>query len=87
MKQFIFHYFVRSAPVWPNPQEKLFAVYVEGVVSAAWHADRHHPLKDYCTGLLLDVERKSIEPMAARLHPDRVQAARQSIHHLVAKAS
>jgi hypothetical protein len=24
--------------------------------------------------------------MAARLHPDRVQAARQSMHHLVAKA-
>ncbi len=51
------------------------------------HRDRHQPLKDYCRGLLLDVERKSIEPMAARLHPDRVQAARQSMHHLVAKAT
>jgi SRSO17 transposase len=36
--------------------------------------------------LLLPSERKSIEPMAARLHPERVQAARQSLHHLVAKA-
>jgi len=51
------------------------------------HRDRHQPLKDYCRGLLLDVERKSIEPMAARLHPDCVQAARQSMHHLVAKAT
>jgi len=31
-------------------------------------------------------ERKSIEPMAARLDPDNVQPMRQSLHHLVAKA-
>jgi len=37
--------------------------------------------------LLLPGERKSVEPMAARLHPERVQAARQSLHHLVAKAA
>ncbi|MEJ5369466.1 MAG: transposase, partial [Bryobacteraceae bacterium] len=38
---------------------------------AAGHRDREAPLKDYCRGLLLPGERKSIEPMAARLHPDR----------------
>jgi SRSO17 transposase len=43
-------------------------------------------LKDYCKGLLLPGERKSIEPMAARLTPRNVQATRQSLHHLVAKA-
>jgi SRSO17 transposase len=37
-------------------------------------------------GLLLPGERKSVEPMAARLAPDRVQAMHQSLHHLVAKA-
>ncbi|HOQ47838.1 MAG TPA: transposase, partial [Bryobacteraceae bacterium] len=31
---------------------------------AAGHADRHQPLKDYCRGLLLPGERKSVEPMA-----------------------
>jgi SRSO17 transposase len=31
-------------------------------------------------------ERKSIEPMAARLDPENVQPMRQSLHHLVAKA-
>jgi SRSO17 transposase len=31
-------------------------------------------------------ERKSIEPMAARVEPGRVQAAHQSLHHLGAKA-
>ena len=44
------------------------------------------PLKNYCTGLLLPGERKSIEPMAARLDPENVQPMRQSLHHLVAKA-
>jgi SRSO17 transposase len=43
-------------------------------------------LKDYCKGLLLSGERKSIEPMAARLDPHHVQAMRQSLHHVVAKA-
>jgi SRSO17 transposase len=35
----------------------------------------------YCTGLLLPGERKSIEPMAARLEPAHVQAKHQSLHH------
>jgi SRSO17 transposase len=59
---------------------------LEGLAKAAGHADRHEPLKDYCKGLLLPGERKSIEPMAARLHPDRVQAARPSMHTRVAQA-
>ena len=59
---------------------------MDGLASAAGHEDRHAPLKDYCKGLLLPGERKSIEPMAARLNPDNVQATRQSLHHLVAKA-
>jgi SRSO17 transposase len=43
-------------------------------------------LKNYCKGLLLPGERKSIEPIAARLDPRSVQPMRQSLHHLVAKA-
>jgi SRSO17 transposase len=70
----------------PGPQEKRFAAYVDGLASAAGHEDRQTPLKDYCKGLLLPGERKSIEPMAARLDPTRVQPMRQSLHHLVAKA-
>jgi len=41
---------------------------------------------NYCKGLLLPGERKSIEPMAARLDSQNVQPVRQSLHHLVAKA-
>lgn len=59
---------------------------MDGLANAAGHQDRHTPLKDYCKGLLLPGERKSIEPMAARLNPGNVQATRQSLHHLVAKA-
>ncbi|MGI8745756.1 MAG: transposase, partial [Bryobacteraceae bacterium] len=51
----------------PGPQERRFAAYREGLANAAGHEDRHAPLKNYCKGLLLPGERKSIEPMAARL--------------------
>jgi SRSO17 transposase len=54
---------------------------MEGLANAAGHEDRHVPLKNYCKGLLLPGERKSIEPMAARLDPERVQPMRQSLHH------
>ena len=70
----------------PGSQQARLTEYLDRLAHAVRHKDRQQPVKDSCTGLLLDVERKSIEPMAARLHPDRVQAARQSMHHLVAKA-
>jgi SRSO17 transposase len=44
-------------------------------------------LKNYCTGLLLPGERKSIEPMAARLAPETTRRRHQSLHHLVADAA
>jgi hypothetical protein len=56
------------------------------LADAAGHAGRHTPLKNYCTGLLLPGERKSVEPMAARLAPDNVRRMHQSLHHLVADA-
>src|SRR5438270_13816904 len=70
----------------PGPQERRFAAYIEGLANAAGHEDRHAPLMNYCKGLLLPGERKSIEPMAARLDAKNVQRVRQSLHHLVAKA-
>jgi SRSO17 transposase len=70
----------------PGPQEQRFAAYVEGLAEAAGHADRNLPLKNYCTGLLLPGERKSVEPIAARLAPDNVRRMHQSLHHVVADA-
>jgi SRSO17 transposase len=66
--------------------ESRFATYVEAITSALGHADRVIPFKSYCAGLLLPGDRKSVEPMAARVQPGRVQAAHQSLHHFVAKA-
>ena len=56
------------------------------LAQAAGHRDRVVPLKSYCTGLLLPGERKSVEPMAARLCPDNVRQTHQSLHHVVAHA-
>jgi SRSO17 transposase len=70
----------------PGSQEKRFAAYIDSLAKAAGHADRHTPLKNYCKGLLLPGERKSVEPMAARLAPDNVRRMHQSLHHLVADA-
>ena len=70
----------------PGPQEQRFAAYIKGLAEAAGHADRNVPLKNYCTGLLLSGERKSVEPMAARLAPDNVRRMHQSLHHVVADA-
>jgi SRSO17 transposase len=50
------------------------------------HADRLEPLRAYVTGLLLPGERKSVEPMAAKVDPRRVSARHQSMHHFVASA-
>jgi SRSO17 transposase len=71
----------------PGKQEKRFAAYLDRLAQAAEHADRVEPLKSYCKGLLLPGERKSVEPMAARLAPDDVRQTHQSLHHLVADAS
>ncbi|MBW4091684.1 MAG: IS701 family transposase [Proteobacteria bacterium] len=66
--------------------ESRFAAYVEAIASALGHADRGAPFRSYCAGLLLPGARKSVELMAARMQPGRVQAAHQSLHHFVAKS-
>jgi len=70
----------------PGAQQKRLAAYLDGLAQAAGHTDRERPLKAYCTGLLLPGERKSVEPMAARLAPDNVRRTHQSLHHVVADA-
>jgi SRSO17 transposase len=67
--------------------ESRFVAYVEGLASVIGPADRERPLRDYCTGLVLRCERKSVEPMAAVTAPARVGAQHQSLLHFVAQAS
>ena len=66
--------------------ESRFEVYVEALSGSLNHADRVTPFRSYCAGLILPGGRKSVEPIASRIEPGRVQATHQSLHHLVAKA-
>jgi SRSO17 transposase len=63
-----------------------FAAYVDGLARVIGHADRVGPLRDYCTGLILPGDRKSVEPMAARTAPSRTAAQHQSLLHFVGVA-
>lgn len=67
-------------------ESERFASYVERLSAVLGHADRREPLRQYLTGLLLPGERKSVEPMAAKIDPSHVQARHQSLHHFVANA-
>jgi SRSO17 transposase len=67
--------------------ESRFARYVEGMVGVIGHADRARPLWDYCVGLVMPGERKSVEPMAAVTAPERVGAQHQSLLHFVNQAT
>ena len=66
--------------------ESRFAGFVEALVGVIGHADRAAPLRDYCQGLLMPGERKSVEPMAALAAPARVAAKHQSLLHFVGQA-
>jgi SRSO17 transposase len=63
--------------------EVRFSAYVEELVGVIGHADRAKPLRDYCQGLMLPCERKSVEPMAAVTAPERTAAQHQSLLHFV----
>jgi SRSO17 transposase len=63
-----------------------FEAYINQLISVIGHADRAEPLHDYCTGLLLPGERKSVEPMAALTAPARTAPKHQSLLHFVANA-
>jgi SRSO17 transposase len=63
-----------------------FATYVDQLAAVLGHQDRQAPLRAYVTGLCLPGDRKSIEPMAARVDPRHVRSRHQSMHHCIADA-
>jgi SRSO17 transposase len=72
-----------------NEQSELearFLAYVDDIAADLGHADRKQPASWYLRGLILPGQRKSIEPMAARVDPDNVSAVQQSMGHLAAEA-
>jgi SRSO17 transposase len=67
--------------------EQRLQEYLARLTAVLGHADRKARLVGYCTGLLLPGERKSVEPMAARLDPAQVPSLHQALHHFVATAA
>jgi SRSO17 transposase len=68
-------------------QPERLQAYLDGLTRVAGHADRVVPIENYTKGLMLPIERKSVEPMAARLAPGNVRQMHQSLHHIVADAA
>ncbi len=64
-----------------------FSAYLDALASVIGPANRVGPLRDYCTGLLLPAERKSVEPMAALTAPTRTAAQHQSLLHFVGQGN
>ena len=62
-----------------------FSAYLDALAGVIGHAERVGPMRDYCTGLLLPCERKSVEPMAAATAPGQTSAQHQSLLHFIAK--
>ena len=58
--------------------------YMKYLCEALGHQDRHIGFSDYSRGLMLPIERKSVEPLAAHIDAGHVSAKHQSLHHLVA---
>ena len=62
-----------------------FSAYLDELAGEMGHAARVAPMRDYCSGLLLDCERKSAEPIAAATAPNATSAKHQSLLHFLAK--
>ena len=62
-----------------------FSAFLDAIASVIGHAARVGPMRDYCTGLLLSCERKSVEPIAAATAPAETSAQHQSLLHFLSQ--
>ncbi|BEU23971.1 IS701 family transposase [Paraburkholderia sp. 22B1P] len=63
-----------------------FDEYLEHLSQGFRHKHHIAGLRDYCTGLMRPLERKSTNAIAEDLQPARAAAMRQALHHFVARA-
>jgi SRSO17 transposase len=63
-----------------------FDRYMTQLCEGLEYPSRHQSLLEYCSGLMLPIQRKSVEPLAAHADPLNVPAKHQSLHHFVANA-
>lgn len=66
------------------PKLSEFERYINHLCEVLGHRDRHAGFAHYSRGLMLPIERKSVEPLAAHIDPLHVSSQHQSLHHLVA---
>jgi len=76
-----------SAQSCQSSEEQKFDEYVDALAAAMNHPQQKERLHGYCSGLLLPGERKSMEPIAAHLDPDRVQAMHHSVQHFITEGT
>ncbi|RKG93770.1 IS701 family transposase [Corallococcus terminator] len=69
--------------------DEALSAYLEEMVAGMGRLERRRAMEAYVTGLLLDGERKSIEPMASRLVEDvrEVEAMRQRLQQCVSQGT
>jgi SRSO17 transposase len=66
--------------------ESRFQRFSATITAVLAHEDRVEPASLYLQGLIMPGDRKSVEPMAARMRPHAVEATHNSMHHLVANS-
>jgi len=77
---------MRKENTSPEQQGQHFDHFVDLLAGVIGRADRIKSLRSYSLGLILPGERKSVEPMAARVEPGNVRSKHQSMHHFIAEA-
>lgn len=67
---------------------KRFLEYLSQLAGAFTNKKQEFQMRAYCMGLLIEGDRKSMEPIAERITPDEhgVSATHQSLHHFLANA-
>ena len=63
-----------------------FDRYMAYLCEGLGYSTRNQSLLEYCSGLMLPIQRKSVEPLAAHADPLHVPAKHQALHHFVANA-
>jgi len=66
-----------------NTRFARLAAFADQMAASLGHADRRTPCIDYLHGLLLPGDRKSMEPIAARIDDRRTVAKHQSLQHFI----
>ena len=61
-----------------------FDRYMAHLCEGLGYSARNQSLLEYCSGLMLPIQRKSVEPLAAHADPLNVPAKHQALHHRAA---